>query len=602
MSNIQYIKYIIYACLLFGYTLSNAQTYNLALLATDEEQKILDKLEIEKTITDSSLVKNLLSSIILQLHGQSYLEASIDKIEQKDSTIYAQLHIGDTYEWAQLKNGNVEEVFLDAIGFREKLYSKKPFRYNEVQKLQEELLTYAENYGYPFASVYLDSIQIQDNQIAAQLKMSKSKLITISKINIEGNLKISQAYLLNYLGLEKGAAYDNSKVKRIRQRLKELPFLQEEKGSTVSFKGDKAEINLFLKKRKASRFDFLVGVLPNSTSQQNPNTRQFLITGTFNADMWNQFGKGEQLYAEFQQLRPQTQELDLRFNYPFVFNLPFGVGVEFELYKKDTSYLDVKNDASIQYLYEGGNYLKAFWNNHTTTLLSVDENRVRNTKQLPSNLDIRLSTFGLEYNLQKLDYRFNPRKGWGILLRGGAGFKKIKPNNTILNIEQANGENFNYQSLYDSLSLNSFQYRLESNVAKYFPIFKRSTFKVGARSAWIISEEDVYQNEQFRIGGNKLLRGFDEEAIFSTLYIVGTLEYRLLLGRNSYTYLFTDYAYIEDVTSEKTVYDTPLGFGAGLTFDTKVGVFGISYALGKQLGNPVDFRAAKIHFGYVSFF
>lgn len=589
--------------LLFGVSTSvSAQTYNVALIATEAEQKILDKLAFEKTLSDTSTINNLLSSILLQLHGQSYLEASVDKIERKDSTIYARMHIGNPYQWAHLKNGNVEDVFLDAIGFREKLYSKKDFRYNEVQILQEELLTYAENHGYPFAAVYLDSIQIRDNKVNAQLKMNKSKLITISKINIEGDLKISEAYLLNYLGLEKGAAYDNSKIKRIRQRLQELPFLKEAKGSTVSFKGDKAEINLFLKKRKASRFDFLVGVLPNSTSQQNPQTRQFLITGTFNADMWNQFGKGEQLYAEFQQLRPQTQELDLRFNYPFVLNLPFGVGFEFELYKRDTTYLDVKNDASIQYLYEGGNYLKAFWNNHNTTLLSVDANRVRNTKQLPSNLDVGLSTFGLEYNLQKLDYRFNPRKGWGVLVRGGAGFKKIKPNNTILNIEQADGENFNYQSLYDSLNLNTFQYRLEANVAKYFPIFKRSTIKVGARSSWIISESDIYQNEQYRIGGNKVLRGFDEESIFSTLYVVGTLEYRLLLGRNSYTYLFTDYAYVEDVTNERAVYDTPLGFGAGLTFDTKVGVFGISYALGKQLGNPVDFRAAKIHFGYVSFF
>ncbi len=589
--------------LLFGVSTSvSAQTYNVALIATEAEQKILDKLAFEKTLSDTSTINNLLSSILLQLHGQSYLEASVDKIERKDSTIYARMHIGNPYQWAHLKNGNVEDVFLDAIGFREKLYSKKDFRYNEVQILQEELLTYAENHGYPFAAVYLDSIQIRDNKVNAQLKMNKSKLITISKINIEGDLKISEAYLLNYLGLEKGATYDNSKIKRIRQRLQELPFLKEAKGSTVSFKGDKAEINLFLKKRKASRFDFLVGVLPNSTSQQNPQTRQFLITGTFNADMWNQFGKGEQLYAEFQQLRPQTQELDLRFNYPFVLNLPFGVGFEFELYKRDTTYLDVKNDASIQYLYEGGNYLKAFWNNHNTTLLSVDANRVRNTKQLPSNLDVGLSTFGLEYNLQKLDYRFNPRKGWGVLVRGGAGFKKIKPNNTILNIEQADGENFNYQSLYDSLNLNTFQYRLEANVAKYFPIFKRSTIKVGARSSWIISESDIYQNEQYRIGGNKVLRGFDEESIFSTLYVVGTLEYRLLLGRNSYTYLFTDYAYVEDVTNERAVYDTPLGFGAGLTFDTKVGVFGISYALGKQLGNPVDFRAAKIHFGYVSFF
>jgi hypothetical protein len=45
-----------------------------------------------------------------------------------------------------------------------------------------------------------------------------------------------------------------------------------------------------------------------------------------------------------------------------------------------------------------------------------------------------------------------------------------------------------------------------------------------------------------------------------------------------------------------------LGFGAGLTFETKAGIFGLSYAVGKQNSNPLDFRSSKIHFGYVNIF
>ena len=49
-------------------------------------------------------------------------------------------------------------------------------------------------------------------------------------------------------------------------------------------------------------------------------------------------------------------------------------------------------------------------------------------------------------------------------------------------------------------------------------------------------------------------------------------------------------------------HDNPFGYGAGITFETKAGIFSINYALGQQMGNPTDFRAAKVHFGIVNRF
>ena len=45
------------------------------------------------------------------------------------------------------------------------------------------------------------------------------------------------------------------------------------------------------------------------------------------------------------------------------------------------------------------------------------------------------------------------------------------------------------------------------------------------------------------------------------------------------------------------------GAGAGMTFETRAGIFGISLAVGKRdKGEPLDFRAVKFHIGYVSLF
>jgi hemolysin activation/secretion protein len=117
-----------------------------------------------------------------------------------------------------------------------------------------------------------------------------------------------------------------------------------------------------------------------------------------------------------------------------------------------------------------------------------------------------------------------------------------------------------------------------------------------------LTPSPISQNEQYRLGGSRLMRGFDEESLFATRYMVGTLEYRLLIGRNSYFYTFGDAGYIQNFTRTTRASDTPIGFGAGITFETKVGLFGVSLAVGKQAANPIDFRNVKTHFGYVSLF
>jgi hemolysin activation/secretion protein len=114
--------------------------------------------------------------------------------------------------------------------------------------------------------------------------------------------------------------------------------------------------------------------------------------------------------------------------------------------------------------------------------------------------------------------------------------------------------------------------------------------------------ENLFESEAFRIGGLKTLRGFDEESIYATMFGIGTIEYRFLLDQNSYLFAFFDGAYYENRATNKRVTDRPFGFGLGISFFTKIGVFSLNYALGKQFQNPIDFRAGKIHFGVVSYF
>ncbi len=593
------MNHLLTVILIFTHLALSAQdSLRLSVIALDKDDVFIKKNIIyKKDNHNPASLSQTLNQTLFQLHDKGYLAASIDSLAAMDTLRMAYLYVGEQYEWASLKNGNVQAAFLDKIGFKERLYSGKVFHYRELRNVQEKLLTYAENNGFPFARVWLDSLQIEGHQIAARLYFEQGRPITFDGVNVETKANVSDAYLSGYLGIKKGELYDEAQVKKISSRLRELTFLSEERPPAVTFVKDKATVNLFLKNKKASRLDGIIGFLPN-----NSETGRLLLTGNAEIDLINPFGTGKEIRLELERLRAGTSRMEAKFLYPYVLGLPFGFDFNFDLYRRDSSYLDIIRDIGVQYHLDGGNYLKAFWNTTATNLLEINENQIIQTRRLPQNIDISNSTFGLAYQLQKLDYRYNPRKGFDVKLRAGAGIKRIDKNQKITSLEDPNDTNFQYESLYDTLQLRSFQYTLNADVAKYWQVSQRSTLKTNLSGGWLVSQNNLYQNELFRIGGNRLLRGFDEESVFASMYAVLTAEYRYLIGQNSYFYAFTDYALIQNKSVNMDIFDQPFGFGAGMTFETKAGIFGISYALGRQLNNPIDLRSGKIHFGYVSLF
>jgi len=174
-------------------------------------------------------------------------------------------------------------------------------------------------------------------------------------------------------------------------------------------------------------------------------------------------------------------------------------------------------------------------------------------------------------------------------INGSAGTKVVKKNVKLNPIA------------YDKLKrLKTDVYSLDFMAELYLPIKSRSTLVFGNKSAWTESE-NFFANELYRIGGMSSLRGFDEESINASAFTISKIEYRFLLDQNSFLFGFVNHAYYQNIILNR-LDDNPLGFGVGINFETKPGIFSLSYALGRQFDNPVSIRSAKIHFGIVSTF
>ncbi|MFQ5447439.1 MAG: POTRA domain-containing protein, partial [Saprospiraceae bacterium] len=351
--------------------------YRLQIHTSAQDSAFIQKeLDLKATFPDSLHLVQELEKIVKQLHTKTYLEASFDSLRWQDSTVVAELHLGPAYRWVSLRNGNVDETMLNQGGFRRRLYAGKPFDYPEILDAEERILEQAENRGFPFASVFLDSIKIEEGGVEARLFMDKGRLVFFDSLNVAGDVKISESYLRNYLGIKRGTPYSRRQILKIKDRMRELPFIREKDNVTINFWEDQASVQLSLEKKRASRFDFLLGFLPDNRRVG----QKLILTGTFNAEMQNQFGRGERILVAFERLRPQTQKLELAFAYPYVLDLPFGVDLKFNQYKRDSTYTDITGDFGVQYLFQGGNYLKTFWKTTASNLITVDTAALRQGK------------------------------------------------------------------------------------------------------------------------------------------------------------------------------------------------------------------------------
>lgn len=554
----------------------DAQEYELSINWKDESPKSLT-INAQDSYQDSISVVQELNNIRQLLIDGGYLTASIDSVNWNNLGATAFVYAGNQYQWAELQAGNVPEEYLTKIGFREKLYRKEKFSPRKLSRLFEGILEMGENNGYPFAEVKLMDVSVENGGINATLNINRNDFFVIDSLIIKGSSETNRTYIQNHLGIKTGMAYDQNLLNKIPTRLKELPFVKIIKPYEVGMRPGKADVYLYIENKKASNFDGVLGVLPNS------ETGEVIITGDVRLNLLNSFKRGEKINLQWQRLQSRTQELDLNFEYPFLFNTPLGIQLQFNLYRQDTIFSQVNSHAGFQYYFLGANTAEIYYENNQANVLS------NSIQTLDRYVDSRTNLFGIGLKSSKLDYRFNPRSGYFIEFKAAAGQKEILKNQKIDDSE------------YDDIDLKSDLYNGSFTGGVYLAFGKRSTILVRMRSA-TIQNNNLFRNELFRIGGLKTLRGFNEQAIFASSYAIGTIEYRFILEENSNLFAFFDQAWYEDKNRTDPIRDTPFGFGAGISFETGAGVFSLTYALGKQFNNSIELRDGKIHFGFISFF
>lgn len=544
------------------------------------------------TITDSLKVQGDLLNHLSLLHASGYIYAVTDTSYFVSDTCFSRVFRGDKYHIQEIRMDAEQRAIIEASNIK-KIPVNKPLDSVMVFNFLKTIVRHQANHGYPFAKAYLSNIEMDKGDVTTQLNVYNGKYIIFDSVVLSGKLDMSPAFFRKMLDIRAGRYYEHDKVIKAQSRLANLPYLSLQSAPYVRFINDKASVILPIDPKPASRFDFLIGVLP----QVIDGVRKWTITGDIIAETNNAFRSGEYIFFQFKRLQAENLELSIKNTIPYLFGLPVGSHLDFRIFKNGNLNLDLYFDGGLQWLYNGYNSMRIFNSYRSSSLLDVDADKIKTSKKLPSRLDFTYSGLGTGITMDNLNYKYNPTQGFNTSLTLIAGRKKIIPNRQIVEIE-------GFANSYDTLKLNTLQAEFKAHFEWYTAIRSWASIKTGLYSGLLFNENTLRTNELMRIGGNRLLRGFDEESLLTDFYGFGTFEFRFIFDQNSYMSLpFVDFGYVHLQEDRGTPKVTPvIGLGLGLNFGTKAGIFNLSFAAGRVAPQPIDFSRMKIHFGYVNLF
>lgn len=507
----------------------------------------------KKLSNDSTLVKTLDS-----LKTIGYFTVTLDSVKGKN--VY--LNKGKMYKKIWVKSDS--------------LFAQKQ-DYFPVTNLDSLLKTVTNRYaalGYPFSKVNVSPQGFRDGEAQVSLSLELFASRTIDGVNVEGYEKLSKGYIKHVLGLKKGKIYNEAELKGITEKMQFNNFIEEIRPPQTLFNTDSTTVYLYVKKVKSNLFDGILGF-------GNDQNGDFRLNGNVKIELNNNFNGMEQIRLNWIATADKSTTLDLSVRVPYLFKSALGTQTDFNLYRKDSVFVNTKIEERLFYQITQNSNIGVNFSYESSNFVLDDYPEIANLYD-----DFNKSGIGLSYEyLMPVKNRLLEGRTV-IYLLGRTLKRKGQEKDYITN---------------ELTTTDAQQYEVGVKAFRIFTLYPKHLVKAQVEGYGLFSDSDFYsENELYRIGGFGSIRGFNEESITASAYGITSLEYRFMPNDGFYVSAFGDYAFVENKAT--LINENLLGVGVGISFLTQLGVFNLSYAVGKQSDTNFDFRNSKIHFGILTRF
>jgi len=542
---------------------------------------------------NKNLEDALLIATVREFNGQnSFSNEVIERVKERILNIY----IENGFYYARIDSIKIDsekvEIFINEgkqarVGEFE-IYGNKTLKTEEIMELLgikrgdvfypatlkrgiNKILDRYANIGYPLAQIEIENFSLDENSdVRFKIKIDEGEIVKIKDVKIVGNNLTKENLIIKEARFKKGEIYSERKFKQIKKRLMKLGIFESVSDPEIFFNDTTSGILIKVSEGRMNSFDGVIGYMPEA------NSRGYLV-GYINILLKNLFGTGRKFGARWNSENKYTQEFEIRYYEPYIFNFPLGAEFFFQQRKQDSTYVMRKPQLTAELELTGwenvSEIFKVFFQISQTSIIPTA------TEYLPFKIDeSKTLNFGLGIFYDSRD-DINLAKT-GIFLKS---FYEL--GNKKTSTARAKRDKFNIELEF------------------YFNFHKtlKSIF-VPKLNFWVISGDRIDEGDAFRFGGMKTLRGYREREFIATRALWANFENRFTLSSDFILFPFFDIAYIYhpvlpprlNSSFESLLY----GYGLGLKIFSKIGWLNLIYALGR--GD--SFKTGKIHIGVESEF
>ena len=516
---------------------------------------IIQQIDYPKEIENDSVYTIALKTIREKLNYKGFIQHEIISAYQNDSLYYVQFKLKHLIDKIQLTHPKISS-FVKEFGLKtiDSITCETP--YTNTASFINQLTEFYQNNGFPFVAIRLENITKSKNIISADLIIDENGNRSIDKIIVKGYASFPKSFLKQAFRIETNKPFSKKNIQQVSEIVQATPFVSEIKKPEVLFTKDSTTLYLYLKREKSNHFDGLVGF---STA---PDKKKIQLYGNIDFKIQNSLNRGETLQLKWLSTQDKSQSLKVSLQTPYLFNTPLTASYDFNIYKQDTTFLNISNylNSSFQ-----------FATNHKVGFVVESKLSDKTTDQTHADIvDFSSFFYGVSYNYIKPNYHpiFN---------------QKIQ-----LYSEVTRGKRNALQ-----------QHRITNYFLFLLKLSQRQNIVIKNTTALLLSN-DYLENELFRIGGSNSIRGFDENSLVATRYSYLNTEYNYLINEASYLSLLADLGVLNnDITSSLF---TTYSFGIGFTQKTKIGMLGVQYFIGNTNKNSFSFSNSKLHLKIVQLF
>jgi len=464
-----------------------------------------------------SNIPNLQDSLLTIIRNQGHLFASFDSETTTEETGQQQFRFSSG---EQVEIGEIKILGLSAIPADEalNLFNSRPGDMLNQSVLGEdinELLRLLDLKGFVLAKAFLEDVDLYEKEgwkVDVLIRVDEGKSLALSSIELEGDTRTKPSYIARVLGYKMGEPILTFDPEEIERRLMETKAYRNiDKIGLAVDENEKAILRIRAKEEPPGVFDVILGYLPPA----NPNDSGSII-GNVNVNLLHVLGAGRSFGFKMDRLPGSVSRLEVDISDPYVMGTPFRLAGGFKGFQQDSTY------STRKYRMEAGYRLVS----GIESFVSLSREIANPSPIVPSDvLDAASLFLGVGFSFSRLDAAIAPRSGFELLSNIEQG-RKVR---TLSRPTDAGGSEF-----YDDVLQ---QTRLTLYARYYRPFKRRSVFALGL-DGYALQSPEYDQSDLFRLGGAKSLRGYNEEQYRGNISARFLLEWRYLLDRTSYFFLF----------------------------------------------------------------